>query len=124
MKALETISDLAALARAGFKAEDIKSIIANQPESQAEAERPTETPAKESGQPATENAEASDKEEKLDYKSMYEGLKAELEETKKNQVKLSEDLKAAQDLNTSKSLENPETLTDQEKVNNMLLSLL
>ena len=117
MKPLETISDLAALARAGFKADDIKAIMANQVESPKTSEEAPETVAKETTQPEEQKAVMEDKPEEPNYKKLYEEMQTKLQDTETS-------LKKAQSLNTSKSLSVPNNPTDQEKVNEAFLNLL
>lgn len=115
-KPLEVISDLAALARQGFTATDIKEIMASNVEAPKPSEGVPETEPKESPQPEAQK-EAEPKPEEPDYKKMFE----ESEAAKK---KLEADLLKAQTLNTSKPLTDVPTPTDQEKVNNLLKDLL
>ena len=118
MKPLETISDLAALARAGFKAEDIKEIMASQGEITKPSDEVPETVAKETTQPeAQKEAEVKKPSDEPDYKKLYEEAQQKLQTTE-------ESLKKAQTLNTSKTLPNPNIKTDQEKVNDLLRDLL
>lgn len=88
MKPLDTISDLAALARAGFKMDDIKELMAQQ------AEEPAETMPKESITPEPEKASEETPTNEPDYKQMYEDLQMELKTTKK-------ELETIQDRNAS-----------------------
>lgn len=115
-KPLEVISDLAALARQGFTATDIKEIMASNAEAPKPSEEVPETVPKESTQPEAQK-EAEPKPEEPDYKKMFE----ESEAAKK---KLEADLQKAQTLNTSKPLTDIPNQTDQEKVNNLLKDLL
>ena len=115
-KPLEVISDLAALARQGFTATDIKEIMASNVEAPKPSEEVPETVPKESTQPEAQK-EAEPKQEEPDYKKMFE----ESEAAKK---KLESDLQKAQTLNTSKPLTDIPTETDQEKVNKLLQDLL
>jgi len=101
MSKLQIISDMAALARAGFKMDDIKAIMA---EPEASAEKPAETLPKEDKLPEQEKeqeAKPAEAKEEPDYKRMYEELH-------KKHTELEKDLKAAQEFNTSKPAQTEE----------------
>lgn len=116
MAGLQTLSDLAALARAGFKASDIKEIMASE---QPKEEKPAEILPKEEEQPAPENL--LPKEEKAadepDYKKMFE-------DEQKRADKLASDLEKAQKANTEKPVKEEAKLSNQEQINKMYLNLL
>lgn len=116
MAGLQTISDLAALARAGFKMTDIKEIMASE---QPKEEKPAEILPKEEVQPAPENS--LPKEEKdanePDYKKMFE------EEQEKSK-KLASDLEKAQKANITQPVKEEANLSNQEQINKMYLNLL
>lgn len=116
MAGLQTISDLAALARAGFKMTDIKEIMATE---QPKEEKPAETIPKEEVQP--DPANSLPKEEKdakePDYKKMFE------EEQEKSK-KLASDLEKAQKANITQPVKEEAKLSNQEQINKMYLNLL
>lgn len=116
MKPLQLISDMATLAKAGYKMEDINKILNEDTTEGSSAvvdTKPEETVPKEDTQP-----EVSDKpdEESVDYKSLYESLKQELDTVKA-------DLKTAQDFNKSKPVYT-ESVTGQDAVNNLFRDLI
>ena len=110
------IHDLADLSRSGFKAEDIREIMASE---KKEVERPAETAQKDETQPDQEKTEEEKPtpEAQPDYKMMYDELKAK-------QDKLEKDLADAQKFNTSKTVtaENKKSTADQ--INEMYQNLL
>lgn len=114
MKPLETIADLAALARQGFTAQDIKEIMAS-----GKSEEPPEDPAKATGQPDPEKEQGKEKEKEPvkttepDYKKMFEDLQAEFQTTKKELEKL-------QDNNSNKNAAG-QTMTDQDILNKLII---
>lgn len=116
MAGLQTLSDLAALARAGFKASDIKEIMASE---QPKEEKPAEILPKEEEQPAPENS--LPKEEKAsdepDYKKMFE-------DEQKRAEKLASDLEKAQKANIKQPVKEESKLSNQEQINKMYLNLL
>lgn len=116
MAALQTLSDLAALARAGFKASDIKEIMAAE---QPKEEKPEEILPKEEVQPSPENSLPKEEkaEEVPDYKKMFEDEQARA-------LKLEKDLAKAQKENISKPVKEEAKPSDQEAINNIFLSLL
>ena len=125
MAGLQTISDLAALARAGFKMTDIKEIMASE---QPKEEKPAEILPKEEVQPAPENSlpkEEKDANEpdykkdanEPDYKKMFE------EEQEKSK-KLASDLEKAQKANITQPVKEEAKLSNQEQINKMYLNLL
>lgn len=109
MKPLETIADLAALARQGFTAQDIKDIMAS-----GKSEEPAENAAKEIVQPEPEKEQEKEPVTitEPDYKKMYEDLQAEFQTTKKELEKL-------QDNNSSKNAAG-QTVTDQDILNKLI----
>ena len=117
MSKLQIISDMAALARAGFKMDDIKAIMA---EPDTSAEKPAETTQEDVMQPEQEKEPEKEKPAEVktepDYKKMYEELSAK-------QDKLENDLKAAQAFNTSKSVET-KTESAEDKINNIFRDII
>ncbi len=116
MSKLQIISDMAALARAGFKMEDIKAIMA---EPEASSEKPAETLPKESKLPEQEKeqeAKPAEAKEEPDYKRMYEELN-------EKQTKLEKDLKAAQEFNTSKSVQTEEK-SAEDKIDDIYRNII
>ena len=109
------IGDLAALAKAGFTANDIKDMMAKEEAPQQEVEKPAEISPKAEQQPDQEKTEKEETPEP-DYKKMYEDLKAKQEQTEK-------DLKAAQSFNSSKPVQT-EVKSAQDKLNEMYLNLI
>lgn len=109
MKPLETIADLAALARQGFTAQDIKDIMAS-----GKSEEPAENAAKATVQPEPEKEQEKEPvtTTEPDYKKMYEDLQAEFQTTKKELEKL-------QDSNSSKNAAG-QTVTDQDILNKLI----
>lgn len=98
MSKLNLISDLAALARAGMKSDDIKEIIASlKDEPEKKVEEPAEILPKEEVQQEQVKTSGEEPEEGVDYKKMYEDSQKEIFTVK-------ESLKQAQALNTSKQL--------------------
>lgn len=117
MNKLQIISDMAALARAKFKMEDIMAIMA---ESEASAEKPAETLPKESKLPEQEKeqeAKPAEAKGEPDYKKMYEELY-------EKQTKLENDLKAAQEFNTSKTVQAEKEQTAAEKINEIYKNII
>ena len=117
MSKLQVISDMAALARAGFKMDDIKAIMA---EPEASAEKPAETLPKESKLPEQEKEQdekSAEAKEEPDYKRMYEELN-------EKQTKLERDLKAAQEFNTSKTVQASNEKTAAEKINEIYKDII
>ena len=110
MKPLETIADLAALARQGFTAQDIKEIMAS-----GKSEEPAENAAKEIVQPEPEKEQEKEpvKITEPDYKKMFEDLQAEFQTTKKELEKL-------QDNNSNKNAAG-QTVTDQDILNKLII---
>lgn len=109
MKPLETIADLAALARQGFTAQDIKEIMAS-----GKSEEPAEDAAKATVQPEPEKEQEKEPvtTTEPDYKKMFEDLQAEFQTTKKELEKL-------QDNNSSKNAAG-QTVTDQDILNKLI----
>lgn len=109
MKPLETIADLAALARQGFTAQDIKDIMAS-----GKSEEPAENAAKATVQPEPEKEQEKEPvtTTEPDYKKMFEDLQAEFQTTKKELEKL-------QDSNSSKNAAG-QTVTDQDILNKLI----
>ena len=109
MKPLETIADLAALARRGFTAQDIKDIMAS-----GKSEEPAEDSAKATEQPEPEKEQANEpvKTTEPDYKKMFEDLQAEFQTTKKELEKL-------QDNNSNKNAAG-QKVTDQDILNKLI----
>lgn len=109
MKPLETIADLAALARQGFTAQDIKDIMAS-----GKSEEPAENAAKATVQPEPEKEQEKEPvtTTEPDYKKMYDDLQAEFQTTKKELEKL-------QDSNSSKNAAG-QTVTDQDILNKLI----
>lgn len=110
MKPLETIADLAALARQGFTAQDIKEIMAS-----GKSEEPAEDAAKATVQPEPEKEQEKEpvKTTEPDYKKMFEDLQAEFQTTKKELEKL-------QDNNSNKNAAG-QTMTDQDILNKLII---
>lgn len=112
MKPLETIADLAALARQGFTAQDIKEIMAS-----GKSEELAEDAAKATAQPEPEKEQEKEKEPvkttEPDYKKMFEDLQAEFQTTKKELEKL-------QDNNSNKNAAG-QTMTDQDILNKLII---
>lgn len=110
MKPLETIADLAALARQGFTAQDIKEIMAS-----GKSEEPAEDAAKATVQPEPEKEREKEpvKTTEPDYKKMFEDLQAEFQTTKKELEKL-------QDNNSNKNAAG-QTVTDQDILNKLII---
>ncbi len=110
MKPLETIADLAALARQGFTAQDIKEIMAS-----GKSEEPAEDAAKATAQPEPEKEQEKEpvKITEPDYKKMFEDLQAEFQTTKKELEKL-------QDNNSNKNAAG-QTMTDQDILNKLII---
>lgn len=123
MNGLQTVSDLAALARAGFKVDDIKEIIAQGKEEAKPAERPAENIAEDATQPdpekAMQNAEAEPKpSDESKYKQKYDDAIAKINE-------LEETLKKAQALNTSQTITgSTNKVNDADVINNAFRNLL
>lgn len=109
MKPLETIADLAALARQGFTAQDIKDIMAS-----GKSEELAENAAKATVQPEPEKEQEKEPvtTTEPDYKKMFEDLQAEFQTTKKELEKL-------QDSNSSKNAAG-QTVTDQDILNKLI----
>ena len=95
---MQTLSDLATLAKAGLKAEEIKEIIALTKDDGTKPEAAPEITPKEVVQPeAQKETEAKKPEEAINYKSMYEDASKQIESLKA-------DLAKAQQNNVSKDL--------------------
>lgn len=96
------ILDIVALAKAGYKASDIKELMSVEVADPTPEDGGMETPADKEAQPATENSAketekdkqgAPEKEDDVDYKSLYEEKCKELEKaqavnTHQNQTNL------------------------------------
>lgn len=110
MKPLETIADLAALARSGFTAQDIKEIMAS-----GKSEESAEIAAKEPAQPEPKKEQEKEpvKITEPDYKKMFEDLQAEFQTTKKELEKL-------QDNNSAKDAAG-QKVTDQDILNKLII---
>ena len=113
-----SLKDLADLARAGFKVNDIKEIIASQ---NAEAEKAVEEPAeiapKESAQPDLEKVQNEEAENDVDYKKMYE-------EAQKDIITVKEQLKKAQEFNTSQELPASNEKSFEEQLNELYKDII
>ena len=120
VKCMEKLSlkDLADLARAGFKVNDIKEIIASQ---NAEAEKAVEEPAeiapKESAQPDLVKVQNEEAENGVDYKKMYE-------EAQKDIITVKEQLKKAQEFNTSQELPASNEKSFEEQLNELYKDII
>lgn len=119
MKPLETLSDLAALAKAGFSAADIKELMA------AEKETPKEDPEilpKEEKLPEDQTAQVEpvnpSTEIEPNYKAVFEKQQAELEQLKA-------DLAKAQAANTTKDVsKDVPDLSGQDLVNKIFSEVI
>lgn len=109
---MQTLSDLAALAKAGFKAEELKEIIAQTKEDSAAANVAPEIVPKEVPQPEAQTVTDSDTpKDTLDYRKMYEDTAKELDAIKS-------DLIEAQKLNSSKDVSDTiKAPTGQDAIN-------
>lgn len=119
-KPLETISDLAALARSGFKAEQIMELIKNKEDSTDETpgvddKEQDETSPKKDEPPKPDGTETD--EDSVDYKSEFEKLSKELESVKA-------DLKKAQEFNKRKDVSGNAAPTGEEALNNLFREIL
>lgn len=117
------IMDIVALAKAGYKVQDVKELIelsnsastVTEPPAQAEPTSPVENTAKETAQPP--KAEQKPQEKPQDNAINIESLQKELEAAK-------EQIKTLQNINTKQNLSNASTESDQDVMDNFVKSFM
>ena len=113
-----SLKDLADLARAGFKVNDIKEIIATQnAEPEKAPEELAEIAPKESAQPEQEKAQNEEAESVVDYKKMYEDSQKEIFTVK-------EELKKAQTFNASKEIPSNDEKSLEEQLTELYKDII
>ncbi|MBO7713724.1 MAG: hypothetical protein J6S85_26555 [Methanobrevibacter sp.] len=116
---MQTLSDLAALARAGLKGDELKEIIALTKEDSTPAQGAPEIAQKDETQPeAQTDKDTETPKEELNYKKMFEDTTKELEALKA-------DLAKAQQANVSKDVSNNNTAPKgQDAVNAIFRNII
>ena len=116
---MQTLSDLATLAKAGLKAEEIKEIIALTKDDGNKTEAAPEITPKEAVQPeAQKETEATKPEDAINYKSMFEDASKQIETLKA-------DLAKAQQNNVSKDISgNIQAPTGQDAINEIFSKII
>lgn len=104
------LSDIAALARAGYKVSEVKELLQLSKQTEPEAEKPAPTPEKDPAQPDPANASTEPKTKEVEKapeepeKDANEAKIAELEE----QIKKLQEMNASRDNSGDKSKETEE----------------
>ena len=116
---MQTLSDLAALAKAGFKAEELKEIIAQTKDDNIPPKEAPETAPKEETQPEVQTDQNIEQtQDELKYKQLYEDAHKEIESLKK-------DIASIQQANVSRDVSNiTKAPTGQEAINAMFRNIL
>lgn len=116
---MQTLSDLAALAKAGFKAEELKEIIAQTKDDNILPKEVPETAPKEETQPDVQTDQNIEQtQDELKYKQLYEDAHKEIESLKK-------DIASIQQANVSRDVSNTTKAPQgQEAINAMFRNIL
>lgn len=103
------ISDIIALAKQGYKPNDIKELIElTAPEINKEESAPDIIP------PVEDNIDTDNK--PIDYKALYEASIKEIEDIKDSNKKLADDLKQAQKDNSNKDISENNSIEDSKSI--------
>lgn len=116
---MQTLSDLATLAKAGLKADELKEIIALTKEDSTPAKEAPEITPKEEKQPEEQTDQNADNsEEELKYKQLYEDAHKEIESLK-------QDIASIQKANVSRDVSDTTKAPEgQEAINAMFRNIL
>lgn len=116
---MQTLSDLAALARAGYKADQINELIAQTKDDNIPPKEAPEITPKEETQPEVQTDQNIEQtQDELKYKQLYEDAHKEIESLKK-------DIASIQQANVSRDVSNTTKAPQgQEAINAMFRNIL